>query len=87
MVAAAAAALTVANLFQLRIIAYAALGAFKRSELLLYASSVAVGMVGMVLGDRLARHIDQAMFRRFVLALMAACCALLFASAAGAAKS
>lgn len=68
---------------QPRVIAYIAMGVFKRAEAGLYASCSAGALAGVLVGGVASAHLDQKGFGRVLLVLMSVCCVLLFASAAG----
>ncbi len=74
----------VMGMFQLRIFAYVALGAFRREDVPLHCVAAVLHVLGTALGSVMAgAWFSQARFMQFMLVLMVVSCALLFAAAAG----
>ncbi|KAG2493375.1 hypothetical protein HYH03_008507 [Edaphochlamys debaryana] len=73
----------VLNILQVRLITYLVMGVFKIEDLSLYAATSVCALVGLGIGIALNGRINQAGFSRLLVALMATCCGLLFASAFG----
>lgn len=66
---------------QPRIIAYATMGVIHASDWQLYLACSLIHMVGIVLGDRAVRFVNQRTFNHILLMLMLVCVALLFCAA------
>lgn len=73
----------ITNIFQVRIVAYFMLGAFRLPEWPLYVAAAVAAAAGMLCGSFLARFVEQRAFSRWLICLMLLCCGLLFEAAAG----